>query len=397
MTTLNEKLGETMREELKTYLNFIDFVKVRKIVISNNEEKELNNFVKIVINDIGNKFQSEKYTQTQVFHENLLIDELEEYCINQLQMGFRQINVWDDDNEYSLRISKKKKIMFNKTKKFTPVNIIDGNNRKKQYILEEGQKIEPLIDMGIFTKDGKVINSMYDKYKQINKFIEIIDDTIKKMNLKTINIIDFGCGKSYLTFVVYYYFTEIRKIDTHIVGLDLKEDVIKKCNEAAIKYGYNNLHFEVGNINDYKAPFQIDMVITLHACDTATDFALFNAIKWNTKAIISVPCCQHELCGQLDSSELAIVQRYGIVKERCSALFTDAIRGNLLTYCGYKTQLLEFIDMEHTPKNILIRAVKSNIAKEHKEKVLKEVEKLNECFDLRPTLYELLIKGNHIE
>lgn len=246
--------------------------------------------------------------------------------------------------------------------------------------------------MGVFTKDGKIINSMYDKYRQINKFLQFIDEAIDKANLNKLNIVDFGCGKSYLTFVVYYYLTFVKGIDVTMTGLDLKEDVIAKCQKTAKQYGYDKLSFKVGDVAVYESNEPVDMVITLHACDTATDYALYHAIRWNTKIIISVPCCQHELNSQIESDDFSIFTRYGLLKERTASIMTDAIRGNLLEYSGYKTQILEFIDFTHTPKNLLIRAVKSKIPAEHKEKLLNEVENLISEYHLSPTLYNLLIK-----
>jgi len=232
---------------------------------------------------------------------------------------------------------------------------------------------------------------MYDKYRQINRFLEILNDEIASSGIKKLNVIDFGCGKSYLTFVVYYYLTEIMNIEVNMIGLDLKEDVIKKCNAAAEKYHYDKLRFELGDINGFDAPFDVDMVITLHACDTATDYALYNAISWKAGMIFSVPCCQHELNGQIKPKTQPIMTRYGIIKERFSALATDAIRGNLLEYCGYKTQLLEFVDFDNTPKNILIRAVRRPVTpKGVREKALYEIKQIIDEYGFNPTLYRLL-------
>lgn len=380
--------------ELRSYIERIFERKVQKLVISKPASKQ-SEFKKITVSLMPKFYQIAKYTEKQVFHENITADKIAERCTELTDGNFLQLNAWSDETETYITISKKGKIFF-KEKKISANSTCPAtieHNRKKQYILPEGEIIEPLVDMGIFTKEGKVVQSMYDKYKQINRFIEIIDDSIRQHNYKKLNIIDFGCGKSYLTFIVYYYLTEIKKIDATIIGLDLKKDVIEKCNKAAEKYGYKNLRFELGDINGYKCPFDVDMVITLHACDTATDFALYNAINWGAKMIFSVPCCQHELNAQIETDNLSILTRYGIIQERFAALLTDSIRGNLLEYCGYKTQLLEFIDFAHTPKNILIRAnLKQNPSKASKEKALCEVQKAVEEFNVNPTLYKLLIK-----
>ena len=365
-----------------------------KIVISNKVNKD-NKYNKINIelkeNNKGKKYyQIEKFTDKQVFHENVDAVELEEVLIETIYNNYKQVSAWSNNTAFDLKISKKGKIFLGKKKSNNEKLVKKSHNKEKNYILKEGMIIEPLIDLGVFTKEGKVINSKYDKYKQINRFIEIIDDEIKKNNHEELTILDFGCGKSYLTFVLYYYFVKIKNIKVKMIGLDLKEDVIKKCNEIAKRYKYDDLHFELGDINGYKYENKVDMVITLHACDTATDYALYNAIKWNAKMIFSVPCCQHEFNKQIKPESLNILSKYGIIQERVSALMTDAVRGNLLEACGYKTQLLEFIDIAHSPKNILIRASKSNISKDKKEKALKEVEALIKEFNFDPTLLKLL-------
>ena len=380
--------------ELRQYIEIMLKATLQKIIISNPFSKS-EEYKKIIIESKEKGYQIAKYTEKQVFHENISKDELLNCCVELAQNRYKQINGISATEEHIILISKKGNCTYKVKKNATDTVKLSakqqGHNRQKNYILKEGMNIAPLVDMGVFTKDGKVVNSMYDKYKQINRFIEIIDDEVSDLNVEELNVIDFGCGKSYLTFVVYYYLTEVMKLKVNMIGLDLKEDVIKKCKQAAEKYNYTNLKFEVGDVNGFKAPFDVDMVITLHACDTATDFALYNAILWKAKMIFSVPCCQHELNKQIKPEELTILSRYGIIKERFSALATDAIRANLLEYSGYKTQLLEFIDFEHTPKNILIRAVRRPIMpKQVKENMLAEVHALIKEFSFVPTLYRLL-------
>lgn len=380
--------------ELRQYLETMLKTEIQKIIISNPFSK-LEEYKKIIIENKGKTYQIAKYTDKQVFHENIIYEDLLNRCMELAENRYKQINGMSATEEHIILVSKKGNCTYKVKKTATDAVKLSakqqGHNRQKNYILKEGMNIAPLVDMGVFTKDGKVVNAMYDKYKQINRFIEIIDDEVSNLNVEELNVIDFGCGKSYLTFVVYYYLTEVMNLKVNMIGLDLKEDVIKKCNQAADKYNYSNLKFEVGDVNGFKAPFDVDMVITLHACDTATDFALYNAIQWKSKMIFSVPCCQHELNKQIKPEELSILSRYGIIKERFSALAADAIRGNLLEYCGYKTQLLEFIDFEHTPKNVLIRAVRRPIMpKQVKENMLGEVRAIMKEFSFEPTLYKLL-------
>ncbi len=379
-----------MRETIEELMQSLPY----KIVLSKARDCE---YRKVQILKKEKDYQIEKYTQKQVFHENMDVKEVEDYLEEELGRHFYQLNAWDGATEYQLLVSKKKKVHL--TKKICKTGnpkAQTGHNRKKQYLIPEGTCIEPLVDMGIFTKEGKVVHSMYDKYRQINRFVELVDDAVKNRKTETLRIVDFGCGKSYLTFILYYYFTEIRGMEVHMVGLDLKEDVIEKCSLAAEKYGYKNLHFELGDISGYKSQEKIDMVITLHACDTATDYALYHAVSWDTEMIFSVPCCQHELNSQIQSDDFSILTRYGLIKERTAALMTDAIRGSLLEACGYRVDLLEFVDFAHTPKNILIRGKKRNVSKEQREKRLQEVENLMREYHLDPTLYRLLKEENYI-
>lgn len=357
-------------------------------------------------------YQIERFTDKQAFHENVDADRLKSVVEELFPDNYRQINVFCADGEYDFKCSKKGKLLSNfhrakgdesKTNKITYDNnsIIHkdeaslSHNRKKKYLLPEGTVIPPLVDLGIFTKEGKIVKPMYGKYRQINRFLELVEDVVKDYSSKDMHIVDFGCGKSYLTFILYYYLVEIKGYNVHMTGLDLKEDVIEKCNETANKYNYENLRFKLGDINGYSPDYKVDMIVTLHACDTATDYALYNAINWNVGIIMSVPCCQKEVNSMIATDDLSILTKHGIIKERISALMTDTIRSNVLEYCGYKSQILEFVDYDSSPKNLLIRAVKrkNELPAEKKQEIKKEIDNLCEEFHIKQTLYEKINVG----
>jgi len=338
----------------------------------------------------GGAWQAESFTETQAFHENMDEAAAGAFVLDALGARFRSLNSWDSAREHGIRISKKGKVLYQSSAAAAAPKAEGGHNRGKQYLLPQGTVIPPLVDMGIFTLDGKVSAPMQHKYRQINRFVELIDDAVQGFKGDTLRIIDFGCGKSYLTFILYHYLTEIRGLKAEMVGLDLKEAVIEKCNLAARKFGYDGLRFEVGDIAGYTPPWRPDMVISLHACDTATDHALFNAVRWGAQMIFAAPCCQHELNAQMQGGPLPILSRYGLVQERTAALMTDAIRANALTAQGYRAQLLEFIDIGHTPKNILIRAVRQNVSEPMRQQAEAENAALCAAFGFKPTLLELL-------
>ena len=357
-------------------------------IISNPREK--GGIVKIKIRPVEHKdnilYQCEEHRNNQVFHHNLNEEEAAGYIENAMQ-EFKQMQMETRKFRYQVLVSKKGKMTIQRrlqTGRFKEIDL--SHNRKKHYILEEGKAVPFLQDLGVMTKDGKIVASRYDKFRQINRFLEFIRDILPKLPKdREITILDFGCGKSYLTFAMYYYLRELEGFDVNIIGLDLKEDVIRHCSELARSYGYDKLHFYQGDIAGYEGVSSVDMVVTLHACDTATDFALAKAVEWGAQVILSVPCCQHELNRQIRNEMLQPVMRYGILKERMAALITDGLRAELLESKGYETQLLEFIDMEHTPKNILIRAVKTG-----KKKSRDSFSDTMKALHVAPTLDRLL-------
>lgn len=355
------------------------------------------------VSPLGRGWQVERQVGAQALHENISAGELPTVLAALLCEEFSQLTAQAGDGEYRLRVSGKGRVLTSRTARAKGEEAVASagkpseHNRVKNYLLPEGRPIPPLVDMGILTPDGRVVKAMYDKFRQVNRFVELVDDEVKKTGKKKLRVVDFGCGKSYLTFVLYYYLTEVRGLAVEMVGLDLKEEVVAACNAAAQKYGYGSLHFEVGDIALHEEAGEVDMVVSLHACDTATDHALAKAVGWRAAMIFSVPCCQHELNAQMASGPLPILTRYGIVQERAATLMTDALRANLLTACGYRTQLLEFVELAHTPKNLLIRARRAPQAAARRQEALQEAEVLCAAFSFSPTLLRLLREGGALE
>lgn len=354
--------------ELEVFLQECCSDKMQRMIFSNARDKMLGEKVKIrpVKKNGELYFQGETTRGTKVYHSNYKREELIAQAKDWLSNQFRQCEV-DYDGYHGVVLVSKKGSMTVKRKRTgkTPVVTDFSHNRTKKYLLPEGEAVDFLVDLGVMTKEGKVVHAKYDKFRQINRFLEFINDIVDELPKdKVVKIIDFGCGKSYLTFAMYYFLHEKKGLAVEITGLDLKEDVIARCNQLKDRYHYEGLRFLMGDIADYEGTNEVDMVVTLHACDTATDYALHKAVKWGAKVILSVPCCQHELNKQIENEALSSVLKYGLLKERMSALMTDGIRANLLEEQGYQVQVLEFIDMEHTPKNILLRCVYTGKKKE---------------------------------
>ena len=334
-------------------------------------------------------YQAEYMENNKAFHRNLDEGALKEYLEEKLSGSYKQLQCQGRTLDVTVLSGKKGKLTI-RTREHEEKSLpkILPHNRTRNYILPEGVPVPFLVDLGVMTAEGKVVSSRYDKFRQINRFLEYIRDILPYLpEDREIRILDFGCGKSYLTFAIYYYLHELLGREVRITGLDLKEDVIETCSRLAEKYGYDHLSFHTGNVEDYDGDTEIDMMVTLHACDTATDYALYRAVTWNAGVILSVPCCQHELNAQISGGSLGPLLKYGILKERMASLITDGIRAELLESCGYRVQLLEFISMEHTPKNILIRAVRSGAPGKYD---ISSLEDMMQSMSLDPTLYRLL-------
>ena len=378
--------------------------KLIKIVFSDRKSGDFNKvIIKPIILKSTKNIQIESFKDNKAFHKNIdlnnlqeLEDSLKEYIDN-----FKQILLQIEGSDISF--IRKKESFSRKEKESNLIKTSNEHNKKKQYILNEGDKIDFLIELGLMSVEGKILKSSFNKFKQINKYLEFIDDVIEELKAKKlitnhINVLDFGCGKSYLTFALYYYLKNYRKdLTFSIVGLDLKKDVIEFCNKLAKKLNYENLEFLNGNIKDYDKSKEVDLVFSLHACNNATDYSLEKALSLDAKAILAVPCCHHEFFEKIQKNKnsefyntLKIMADNGVVLDKFATLATDSFRSLSLELCGYKTKMIEFIDMEHTPKNILIRAIKSK-SSNLKEKLV-EYNKLKEFLGIKPLLEDLIKK-----
>ena len=379
-----------LRQLLQENLN----IELISAILSNPRNKDGATKVKVrpLMKNEKLLFQLEVFQNNQAFHKNAEAGEAVSLILEHME-NMKQMQLETRHDLYTVLISKKGKVTIkHKIQKCEKAAADLSHNRKKRYVLEEGIPVPFLKDLGVMTAEGKIVRTKYDKYRQINRFLEFIEDVLPHLPKdREITILDFGCGKSYLTFAMYYYLKELKGYDIRIIGLDLKKDVIKNCSRLAVKYGYDKLNFYEGSIEEFEGVTQVDMVVTLHACDTATDYALYKALRWGASVILSVPCCQHELNKQISASEFEPITDYGILKERFCALATDGIRAKILEEQGYDTQILEFIDMEHTPKNLLIRALhRKKPSAKKREKASKEVNAFCEQFGFAPTLWKLL-------
>ena len=334
------------------------------------------------------RYQMESFRDNKAFHRNVTGEELLKILESQLEGRYRQALVVTDKETIQYSMKRDGSYKRHATASLPLPGKVQSHNREKEYILKEGENIPALVDLGVFTADFKIVRAKYDKYKQINRFIELIDHAFKDYRKDSITILDFGCGKSYLTFILYYYFAVKRKMDATIIGYDIKEDVVKRCGEIARKYGYEGLEFVRADVTkDVLTDRNIDMIVTLHACDVATDFALHYAITKNADFIFSVPCCQHEVNSSIrKGGDLDILLKHGIIKERVSALLTDAIRANVLEDMGYTVDMIEFIDFDHSPKNIMIRARRNG---KPGTKGRQQAQELADSYGFKQTLLEL--------
>lgn len=334
-------------------------------------------------------FQAEYTFDKKVTHENLSAEEALARALDLVKSDFKQVNVFTTSEDIQILASKPEKARFT-TKPATRAMPTLEHNRTKQYVIPDGKPCDFLIRLGVMEQSGKVVQRCYSKFRQINRYLEIVEDVFPALPKdKRLKIIDFGCGKAYLTFALYYYLKILKNRDVEIIGLDLKKDVIAFCSKIAEDLRYDGLQFLMGDIADYTED-HADMVVTLHACDTATDYALINAVSWHAPVILSVPCCQHELFSQIKNDIHQPMLKYGILKDRLTEYLTDGLRGLKLEAAGYDVAMIEFTSLEHTARNIMIKAVLPRRPNPSKAAAAqREYEALRDFYQVEPTIETL--------
>ena len=381
-----------MEKITQVLFSCFDNGKLIKVIFAGKRKKSIE-YKKITLRPVTIKgeymYQAEYHYDKKVTHQNIPYYEGIDFACDIIENDFKQINILTENEDIQILAAKTDKPKVTRQPAQRKAGDL-SHDKKKQYIIEDGVPCDFLIELGVMSPEGKVFKKHYSKFRQINRYLEIADDSFDSLPKEgRLRIIDFGCGKSYLTFALYYYLKLVRGRDVEIIGLDLKEDVIKFCNETAKKLRFDELTFLTGDIADFQST-GADMVVTLHACDTATDFALINAVKWHSKVILSVPCCQHELFSQIKSAINEPMLKHGIIKDKFTELLTNSLRGLKLEAAGYDVNMIEFTSLEHTSKNVMIKAVlpdKQNLAA--KEKASQEYEALKNFYNVRPTI-ELL-------
>lgn len=378
-----------MEKITQTLCSVFDGGRLIKIVFADRRRKSTE-YRKITMRPVTIKgeymYQAEYHYDKKVTHRNIPYYQGVDFACDVIASDFKQINILAEDEDIQILAAKPDNPRITRRPAGRTAASLSHDNTKN-YILEDGRPCDFLIALGVMSENGKVFKKHYSKFRQINRYLEIADDSFGHLPSDgRLRIIDFGCGKSYLTFALYHYLKLIKERDVEIIGLDLKEDVIRFCNDTAKRLGYDSLTFLTGDIADFQST-GADMVVTLHACDTATDFALINAVKWHSKVILSVPCCQHELFSQIKNDVDEPMLKHGIIRDKFTELLTNGLRGLRLEAAGYDVSMIEFTSLEHTSKNVMIKAVyndsKSSSAK---KKASQEYEALKKTYNVHPTI-----------
>lgn len=378
---------ETLKELLVQAVRENSLIQV--VLSSKRPDSEIDKaIVRPIVLKTGSAYQLAVRKGPKELHETITAEQLASRIVEVLELSFNEARVFTEEADHIARRNRDGSIQIKQLPPTKTSAEAVGHNRAKNYLIPEGVPCPFLAEIGVMTAEGRVHAAKTAKFRQINRFLELVDDVTKALPAEgPLRIVDFGCGKSYLTFALYHLFRVVHGRDAQIIGLDREKSVVETCSRVARKLGFADLEFRTGTIAEYDLEGRVDMVVSLHACDTATDDAIAKAVHWQAPVILAVPCCQHELARTIeDSRELLAIERHGILKERFAAIATDALRAQALEICGYRTQVVEFIDMEHTAKNLLIRAVRRTTPHPDEQRLVDEYRQLKQSLGV-PTFH----------